>query len=104
MTASKLPPRFLFIVDNKFNITGRGIVITGFLYRGSLKPKADLGTEIEIISPTNHKIQRTRIKGFETYCMSGQTVAPSPSLGILIEGLTKEDIEIGSIVIDKAYE
>ena len=77
----------LLIVEDHFQITGRGLVVVGKVEKNS--PIIKIEDSLIVISEDN-KI-KTKLAGFEM---------PGPpnfnSLGILLPELTKDDVPIGS--------
>jgi elongation factor Tu len=83
---------FLMPVEDVFNIKGRGTVVTGRIDRGVIK----VGEEVEIVGirPT----QKTVITGVEMFRKSLDQGQAGDNVGLLLRGLTKEDVERGQVV------
>jgi elongation factor Tu len=84
---------FLMAVEDTFTITGRGTVATGRVERGSLKSMQEV--EIIGLAPEKKKTTVTAIEMFRKtldYCEAGDNV------GLLVRGLSREDILRGMVV------
>lgn len=79
----------LFTVEDRFKITGRGVVITG-AQREDL-PQIKLGVSVILITPDGTEIS-AEVAGVEDF----RTVSGHKGIGILINNLTKEAVPVGT--------
>jgi elongation factor Tu len=84
---------FLMPIEDIFSITGRGTVVTGRVERG----KVTLQENVEIIGikPQTQKTVVTGIEMFRKLLDEGQA---GDNIGLLLRGITKEDVERGQVV------
>ena len=83
---------FLMAVEDVFTITGRGTVATGRIERGTIK----IGDSVEIVGIKNTKT--TTITGIEMFQKTLETGQAGDNVGILLRGVTREDIERGMVL------
>ncbi len=83
---------FLMPIEDVFTITGRGTVVTGRVERGQLK----LNEEIEIvgIKPT----QKSVVTGIEMFRKQLDYAECGDNAGILLRGISREDVERGQVL------
>lgn len=83
---------FLMSVEDVFTITGRGTVATGRVERGQVK----LNEEVEIVGlkPT----KKTVVTGIEMFRKQLDYAEAGDNAGILLRGISREDIERGQII------
>ncbi len=83
---------FLMPIEDIFSITGRGTVVTGRVERGVLKP----GSEVEIIGFGKHdKVVVTSIEMFRKVLDDARA---GDNVGLLLRGVSKEEVERGMVV------
>ncbi|MEN9980168.1 MAG: elongation factor Tu [candidate division WOR-3 bacterium] len=83
---------FLMPIEDIFSITGRGTVVTGRVERGILKP----GSEVEIIGFGKHdKVVVTSIEMFRKVLDDARA---GDNVGLLLRGVSKEEVERGMVV------
>lgn len=87
---------FAFEVEDVFTITGRGMVATGRVTRGSIT-KND---EISFRSPRGEVIQR-RIVGIETLGKSVETASEGDTVGLLFTKPVAFDVLIRGVVFER---
>ena len=83
---------FLMAIEDVFTITGRGTVATGRVERGAIK----VGDTAEIVG-----IRETRtitITGIEMFQKTLEEAFAGDNCGILLRGLTREDIDRGMVL------
>lgn len=87
-----------FVVEDVYNITGRGTVLTGNLVSGTIKA----GDEASVYSPD--KKQDTTITAIEVFRKMVDSIegGPDTQAGLLITGLAKTDVKRGDIVTQRS--
>ena len=83
---------FLMPVEDVFTITGRGTVVTGRVERGTLK----LNDEVEIVGLKETK--KTVVTGIEMFRKSLDYAESGDNAGILLRGISREDVERGQVL------
>ena len=83
---------FLMAIEDVFSITGRGTVATGRIERGVLK----VGDTVEIVGIKD--TQTTTITGIEMFQKTLDEGFAGDNCGILLRGVTREDIERGMVL------
>ena len=83
---------FLMAVEDVFSITGRGTVATGRIERGIVK----VGETIEIVGLADTR--STTITGLEMFQKTLDEGMAGDNIGILLRGVSKEDIERGMVL------
>lgn len=87
-----------FVVEDVYNITGRGTVLAGNLISGTIKA----GDEASVYSPD--KKQDTTITAIERFRKMMDSIEGGPDIqaGLLITGLAKTDVKRGDIVTQRS--
>jgi len=83
---------FLMAIEDVFSITGRGTVATGRIERGVVK----VGETVEIVGVA--ETQTTTITGIEMFQKTLDEGFAGDNVGILLRGVTREDIERGMVL------
>ena len=83
---------FLMAVEDVFSITGRGTVATGRIERGKVK----VGETVELVGIGDTK--NTTVTGVEMFQKTLDEGMAGDNVGLLLRGLTKEDIERGMVL------
>jgi elongation factor Tu len=83
---------FLMAIEDVFSITGRGTVATGRIERGIIK----VGDSVEIVGIRATKT--TIITGIEMFQKSLEFGQAGDNVGILLRGITRDDIERGMVL------
>ena len=83
---------FLMPIEDVFTITGRGTVVTGRVERGQLK----LNDEVEIVGLKETK--KTVVTGIEMFRKSLDYAESGDNAGILLRGVSREDVERGQVL------
>jgi len=83
---------FLMAIEDVFSITGRGTVATGRIERGIIK----VGENVEIVGITDTQV--TTITGVEMFQKTLDEGFAGDNVGILLRGVTREDIERGMVL------
>ena len=83
---------FLMSIEDVFTITGRGTVVTGRVERGQLK----LNDEVEIVGLKDTK--KTVVTGIEMFRKSLDYAESGDNAGILLRGVSREDVERGQVL------
>ncbi len=88
----ELDKPFLMPVEDVFSISGRGTVATGRIERG----KVTLNEEVEIVGIRD--TSKSTVTGIEMFKKSMQEGQAGDNVGILLRGLTRDDIERGQVL------
>ena len=83
---------FLMPVEDVFTITGRGTVVTGRVERGQLR----LNDEVEIIGLKDTR--KTVVTGIEMFRKSLDYAESGDNAGVLLRGISREDVERGQVL------
>lgn len=83
---------FMMPVENVYQIMGRGTVVTGRIDRGVIKP----GTKVEIVGLRDKK--ETVCTGVEEFNKPLEDGSAGQSVGLLLRGVKKEEVERGQVV------
>jgi len=83
---------FLMAIEDVFTITGRGTVATGRIERGVIK----IGDTVEIVGI--RETRTTTLTGIEMFQKSLDEGFAGDNVGILLRGLTSEDIDRGMVL------
>ena len=83
---------FLMAIEDVFSITGRGTVATGRIERGIVK----VGENVEVVGVRD--TQTTTITGIEMFQKTLDEGFAGDNVGILLRGVTREDIERGMVL------
>jgi len=83
---------FLMAIEDVFSITGRGTVATGRIERGVIK----VGETVEVVGVVD--TQTTTITGIEMFQKTLDEGFAGDNVGILLRGVTREDIERGMVL------
>nr|YP_009170356.1 Elongation factor Tu [Babesia orientalis]ALE29354.1 Elongation factor Tu [Babesia orientalis] len=83
---------FLMPVEDSFSITGRGVVATGKIERGSV----NIGDKLELLGYDNSKL--TSVLNIEMFNKSLPQAESGDNVGILLRGISKTDIKRGYIL------
>ena len=83
---------FLMAIEDVFSITGRGTVATGRIERGVIK----VGENVEIVGIG--ETRATTITGIEMFQKTLEEGFAGDNVGILLRGITREDIERGMVL------
>ena len=90
MTASG----FHLTIQDVFMIKGRGLVVTGKVDSGSLQ----VGQRIQISSPDGSQHYDSQVKGLEAFRKQISLAQTGDNVGILLGGLTKDQIKSGMVI------
>ena len=95
----KLPERlvnkpFLMSIDQSINISGRGTVCTGTVEQGSVK----INDEVHLIG-IKRKHTPTTVTGIETFHKQMDKAEAGDNVGVLLRGITKDDLKRGMCLI-----
>jgi len=88
---------FMMAVEDVFSIKGRGTVVTGRVERGTLKK----GEEIEIVG-LRDKSMKTVVTGIEMFHQELDQAQAGDNAGILLRGVTREEVERGMVLAKPA--
>ena len=84
---------FLFQISDKFNITGRGIVVTGQVERGKVK----VGDTVQIVG-FNDEILTTEVTGIELYRKPLEDAKAGDIVGIYLKDITIDQVQKGQVL------
>ncbi len=84
---------FLMPIEDVFLIQGRGTVVTGRVERGILKP----GEEVEIVGGTDRPTKTVAVS-IEMFRKILDEALPGDNVGILLRGVSKEEVWRGQVV------
>jgi elongation factor Tu len=84
---------FLMPIEDVFSIKGRGTVVTGRVERGALKK----GEEVEIIGLRDESL-KTVVTGIEMFHQELDQAQAGDNAGILLRGITREQVERGMVL------
>jgi len=84
---------FLMPVEDVFSIKGRGTVVTGRVERGMLTPMS----EVEIVGLTE-TIRKVVVTSMEMFHKILDKVEAGDNAGLLLRGVTREEIERGQVL------
>nr|QAX27010.1 tufA [Babesia sp. Dunhuang] len=83
---------FLMPVEDSFSITGRGVVATGRIEKGSIS----IGDKVELLGYDSSKL--SSVLNIEMFNKSLEKGESGDNVGILLRGITKTDIKRGYIL------
>ena len=83
---------FLMPIEDVFTITGRGTVVTGRVSRGTL----NLNDTVEIIGLKD--TVSTVVTGIEMFRKQLDQALPGDNAGLLLRGISREDVERGQVL------
>ncbi len=83
---------FMMPIESIYNISGRGAVASGTLEQGKCK----IGDEVELYGYGNKA--KTQITGIETFNKTLDYGEAGDNVGILVRGLTKDQIRRGLVM------
>jgi len=84
---------FLMPIEDVFLIQGRGTVVTGKVERGTLKP----GEEVEIVGGTDRPLKTVAVS-IEMFRKILDEALPGDNIGILLRGVSKDEVWRGQVV------
>jgi elongation factor Tu len=84
---------FLMPIEDVFSIKGRGTVVTGRVERGTLQK----GEEVEIIGLRDESL-KTVVTGIEMFHQELDQAQAGDNAGILLRGITREQVERGMVL------
>lgn len=92
VTGRPIDKPFLMSVEGTYNIAGRGAVASGTIEQGKIK----VGDDIEFYGYGNK--MKSAVTGIETFNKTLDYGEAGDNVGILIRGLTREQIHRGLII------
>ncbi|MEM0970147.1 MAG: elongation factor Tu [Verrucomicrobiota bacterium] len=84
---------FLMPVESVYSIEGRGTVVSGRVERGSIHR----GHEVTLVG-LRDEVRRCTVTDIETYQQSLQEGVAGDSVGLLLRGVRREEVERGQII------
>lgn len=91
--ASLADGTFRLVVEDVFTITGRGTVATGKIDAGSVS----VGNRVTVTDAYGKALTST-VTGLEMFRKQVTTAGAGDNIGLLLEGVTRDDIARGSVV------
>jgi elongation factor Tu len=88
---------FMMPIEDVFSIKGRGTVVTGRVDRGAIK----VGEAVEIVG-LREKSMSSVVTGVEMFHKLLDQGQAGDNLGLLLRGITREDVERGMVVAKPA--
>lgn len=86
---------FCMPIESVFSIQGRGTVVTGKVLRGEVGLNTPVQIYGKVDSSGKNIVLDTTITGLETFNKSCDTVIAGDNCGILLRGITKDQVERG---------
>jgi len=80
-------------IEDVFSIAGRGTVVTGVVQSGSVRT----GESLLVLKPDGSQLP-TRCQGIEAFRRVIDEARPGDRVGLLLEGLSKDQVERGDVV------
>lgn len=85
------------VIQDVFNITGKGVVVCGIVASGTLK----VGDEMAIVTPDGHR-KSVKITGIESFRKLLDVANEGDIVGVLLKGIKdKAEIPVGSLLCGK---
>ena len=88
---------FEMVVSDVFSIKGRGTVVTGLVAKGYLR----VGEEVTVRRADGRE-KRTICRGIETFKRTLAVAREGSDVGLLLEGLGRDDVQRGDVVLSFA--
>ena len=86
-------PGFELEVEDVFSISGRGTVVTGRVSRGEISQ----GDRV-LIRCRDGRVQESRVGGIEAFRKTLKTARAGEIVGILLHGVTKDQVRQGDVL------
>ena len=80
-------------IEDRFDITGKGIVVTGQVAVGVVK----VGETVCITNPSGN-MKLVKIKGIEHFQEQLDSACAGANVGIVVEGVKKSEISSGDLI------
>lgn len=93
MSPPKGNPSALLPIEDVFSIAGRGTVVTGRIVRGTIR----VGDELEVVG-FREPTKRFAVTGVEMFRKLLDAASAGDSVGLLLRGATREDVERGQVM------
>lgn len=81
---------FLMSIEDTVFVTGRGVIVTGKIERGTIK----VGDEVQILG-LNKKIKTTKVIGIEQFREVLDSAKIGDNVGIILEEIKQDEVERG---------
>lgn len=91
---------FLMFIDRAYNVTGVGVVASGTVKQGKLKP----GTELIIGPDKTNKFRKVKAKTIEMHYHRLAEANAGLVVGVALRGVRYEDIRRGMILCDESLD
>jgi translation elongation factor EF-Tu-like GTPase len=85
---------FRLVIEDVFAIKGRGTVVTGKIETGSVT----VGQHVRCTSPDGLNSFETSVQGIEAFHESIMQAQTGDNIGILLQGITKDQVQRGMII------
>jgi TIR domain/Elongation factor Tu domain 2 len=90
-------PTFLMPIDDVFQITGRGTLVTGVVTNGTCK----VGDEVAILKDGT-RVRRATVTAIELFRTLVDRAEAGDSIVLMMKDVSKEELEVGMIVVRPA--
>lgn len=87
------PVNFLMPVEDVFNISGRGTVVTGIIQRGTIKA----GDQVELVG-INDEVITARVNGLEMFRKMVVEAKEGQNVGVILSGVEKDKVKSGMVL------
>lgn len=84
---------FTFQIEDVFTITGRGTVVTGRVSRGEIRT----GQSVSLLR-AGHLLAHSQVVGIEAFREQRTTASAGDLVGLLLAGVTRQDLARGDVV------
>ena len=85
---------FLMVIEDVFAITGRGTVVTGRIGSGTIS----VGDSVKIKHIISGEVTATTIVGIEQFRKLLDTATVGDNVGLLLRGVSRNEIESGDVL------
>ena len=82
---------FKFTIEDVFNISGRGTVVTGRVESGAIR----IGEEVEVYNYNAELVSKSIITGIEQFRKTCDVASEGGHYGILLRGISRNDVGRG---------
>jgi len=93
-TAGAMGPAFMMPIDDVFEISGRGVAVTGIVTNGTCK----VGDEVAIVKD-GKQVRRATVTGIEMRKRLIDRAEAGDSIGILMKDVSRKEVEIGMVLV-----
>lgn len=94
-SAPSVGTEFAMRIDNKFSITGRGLVLTGTIDSGSVR----VGQQVKILRQQYGPTAPATVLAIESFRKARDTARAGEEIGLLVRGLSRDDVNAGDRIV-----